>query len=33
LPPASLIAWSRDALTDAAVAQFERDIAASRALN
>lgn len=31
LPPASLIAWSQDAITDAAVAQFERDIAASLA--
>ena len=31
LPPASLVAWSRDALTDSAIAQFERDIAASRA--
>lgn len=30
LPPASLAAWSRDALTDTAIAQFERDIAASR---
>ncbi len=30
LPPASLVAWSRDALTDTAIAQFERDIAASR---
>ena len=33
LPPASLIAWSQDAITDAAVAQFERDIAASQALD
>lgn len=32
LAPASLIAWSRDALTDAAVAQFDRDIAASQQL-
>ncbi len=32
LPPASLIAWSQDAITDTAVAQFERDIAASQAL-
>ncbi len=32
LPPASLIAWSQDAITDAAVAQFERDIAASQTL-
>ena len=31
LPPASLVAWSRDALTDTAIAQFDRDIAASRA--
>ena len=31
LPPASLIAWSQDAITDAAVAQFERDTAASLA--
>ena len=31
LPPASLVAWSRDALTDNAIAQFDRDIAASRA--
>lgn len=30
LPPASLVAWSRDALTDTAIAQFDRDIAASR---
>ncbi len=33
LPPASLIAWSQDAITDAAVAQFERDIAASLKLD
>lgn len=33
LPPASLIAWSQDAITDAAVAQFERDIAASHRLS
>ena len=32
LPPASLIAWSQDAITDAAVAQFERDTVASQAL-
>ena len=32
LPPASLVAWSHDAVTDAAVAQFERDIAASLTL-
>ena len=32
LPPASLVAWSRDALTDAAMAQFERDVAASALL-
>jgi len=31
LPPASLIVWSQDAITDAAVAQFERDTAASLA--
>ena len=29
LPPASLVAWSGDALTLAAIAQFERDTAAS----
>jgi transaldolase len=29
LPPASLIAWSEDALTQAAVQQFEKDIQAS----
>lgn len=29
LPPASLIAWAGDALTDAAIAQFERDVDAS----
>lgn len=33
LPPASLIAWSQDAITDAAVAQFERDITASHRLS
>ena len=32
LPPASLIAWSQDAVTDAAMAQFERDMVASQAL-
>ena len=32
LPPASLAAWAGDALTDAAVAQFERDVAASALL-
>lgn len=32
LPPASLIAWSQDAITDAAVMQFERDISASQTL-
>ena len=32
LPPASLIAWAPDALTDAAMAQFDRDTAASLAL-
>ena len=31
LPPASLVAWSQDAITDAAVTQFERDTAASLA--
>ena len=29
LPPASLIAWSQDALTQTAVDQFDRDVAAS----
>jgi len=29
LPPASLVAWSRDALTQTALEQFERDVAAS----
>jgi transaldolase len=29
LPPASLVAWSGDSLTDAAILQFERDIADS----
>jgi hypothetical protein len=29
LPPASLAAWAADALTDAAVAQFQSDTAAS----
>jgi transaldolase len=29
LPPASLVAWSGDTLTDAAIVQFERDIANS----
>jgi transaldolase len=33
LPPASLVAWAGDALTDSAMAQFERDIASSQALN
>ncbi len=32
LPPASLIAWSHDSVTDAAMARFERDILASQAL-
>ena len=32
LPPASLIAWSQDAVTDAAMAQFDRDIAASQSM-
>ena len=29
LPPASLVAWAGDALTDAAIAQFDRDVLAS----
>jgi transaldolase len=33
LPPSSLVEWSRDAVTDAAVAQFERDIVASQSLS
>jgi transaldolase len=32
LPPASLVTWAGDALTNAAMAQFERDTAASLAL-
>jgi transaldolase len=32
LPPASLIAWSGDPLTQTAIAQFDRDIAASQGL-
>jgi transaldolase len=32
LPPASLAAWAGDALTDAAMAQFERDVASSQSL-
>ncbi len=32
LPPASLVAWSGDALTDAAMAQFDRDVASSQTL-
>ena len=32
LPPASLAAWAGDALTDAAMAQFERDVASSLTL-
>ena len=32
LPPNSLIAWSQDTVTDAAMAQFERDMVASQAL-
>ncbi len=32
LPPASLLAWSGDALTDAAMAQFERDVVSSQSL-
>ena len=30
LPPSSLIAWSQDPVTDAAMAQFDRDTAASQ---
>ncbi len=33
LPPASLIAWSQDALTQTALAQFDRDVAASLRLS
>jgi transaldolase len=29
LPPASLVAWAGDALTNAAMAQFDRDITTS----
>ena len=32
LPPASLAAWAGDALTDAAMAQFERDVISSQSL-
>jgi transaldolase len=32
LPPASLVAWSGDALTNTAMAQFDRDVAASALL-
>ena len=32
LPPASLIAWAGDALTNAAMAQFDRDVATSLTL-
>jgi transaldolase len=32
LPPASLTAWSQDAVTAAAMAQFDRDIAASHSI-
>jgi transaldolase len=32
LPPASLVAWSGDALTETAMAQFDRDIASSQSL-
>jgi transaldolase len=32
LPPASLAAWAGDALTDAAMAQFDRDVLASQSL-
>lgn len=33
LPPASLVAWAGDALTNSAMAQFERDIASSQTLD
>lgn len=32
LPPASLVAWSRDALTQTALDQFDRDVASSLSL-
>jgi transaldolase len=32
LPPASLLAWASDALTDAAMAQFGRDVLSSQSL-
>jgi transaldolase len=32
LPPASLAAWAGDALTDGAIAQFDRDVLASQSL-
>lgn len=32
LPPASLVAWSRDALTQTALNQFDRDVASSLSL-
>lgn len=32
LPPASLVAWAGDTLTDAAMAQFERDVLSSQSL-
>lgn len=32
LPPASLAAWAGDALTDAAMLQFDKDVAASQSL-
>jgi transaldolase len=32
LPPASLLAWAGDALTDAAIAQFGQDVASSLTL-
>ena len=32
LPPASLVAWSRDALTQTALEQFDRDVASSLSL-
>jgi hypothetical protein len=32
LPPASLVAWSADAVTTAAMTQFDRDVATSLSL-
>jgi hypothetical protein len=32
LPPASVMAWAADALTDAAIDQFDRDVASSLVL-